>query len=165
MTDADVDGSHIRTLLLTFFYRQMPQLIEHGHLYIAQPPLFRVAKGKKDNYLKDQDALDDFLLEQGVAGVVISPASGDPISGAHLKNIAKAVLRYEERLAHVDRRRDKRIVNALVRATPLDVEMLRPRSGSTLHSGSTPEAVDPTRIQEQVIAPMRAYLEAHDPEP
>jgi DNA gyrase subunit B len=161
MTDADVDGSHIRTLLLTFFYRQMPALIEHGHLYIAQPPLFRVAKGKKEHYVKDQDSLDDFLLDQGIEGVLIQPTGGDPITGPHLKNIAKNVLRYEERLLHVDRRRDKRLVDALVRGTPIEVDMLRPRSGIG-HASS--EGVDPAKIEQQVIAPMRAFLEQHHPD-
>jgi DNA gyrase subunit B len=161
MTDADVDGSHIRTLLLTFFYRQMPTLIEHGHLYIAQPPLFRVAKGKKENYLKDQDTLDDFLLDQGIEGVAIQPKDGDPITGPHLKNVAKNVLRYEERLMHVDRRRDKRLVDAIVRGTPLDLDMLRPRSGI----GHPPsEAVDPAKLEAQVIAPMKAFLAQYYPD-
>jgi DNA gyrase subunit B len=87
MTDADVDGAHIRTLLLTFFYRQMPELIEGGYLYIAQPPLFKVSRGKSEVYLKDQAALDDHLINQGVDGAVLRLGSGEEISGQDLTRI------------------------------------------------------------------------------
>jgi DNA gyrase subunit B len=87
MTDADVDGAHIRTLLLTFFFRQMPQLIEGGYLYIAQPPLYKVARGKSEVYLKDQAALDDYLIEMGTEGAVLRLADGQEIAGNDLARV------------------------------------------------------------------------------
>ena len=87
MTDADVDGAHIRTLLLTFFFRQMPELIERGHLYIAQPPLYKVSRGKSEVYLKDQAAMDNYLTEQGVEGAIVRQGNGEEISGADLRRV------------------------------------------------------------------------------
>jgi DNA gyrase subunit B len=89
MTDADVDGAHIRTLLLTFFYRQMPQLIEGGYLYIAQPPLYKVGRGKSEVYLKDQTAMENYLIEQGTEGAVLRLGSGEDVVGQDLVRIVE----------------------------------------------------------------------------
>ena len=92
MTDADVDGAHIRTLLLTFFYRQMPQLIEHGYLYIAQPPLYKVERGKSVRYLKDQAELDAYLIETGTGDATLTLGGGAVIAGEDLKRVAQEAL-------------------------------------------------------------------------
>ena len=161
MTDADVDGSHIRTLLLTFFYRQMPQLIEQGHLFIAQPPLYRATRAKKETYLKDDDARADYVLSLGVQGVLLTPTAGELVEGEHLKNVAKNVLRYRETLRVVDRRRDQRLVDGLLRATPLSLEMLRPRSSV---GTQVPGGVDHDALEREVLAPLKAYLASHYPD-
>jgi DNA gyrase subunit B len=87
MTDADVDGAHIRTLLLTFFYRQMPQLIEGGFLYIAQPPLYKVARGKSEVYLKDEAEMQDYLIQQGIDGAMLRQGNGEEIAGQDLVRV------------------------------------------------------------------------------
>ncbi|KFI29000.1 DNA topoisomerase (ATP-hydrolyzing) subunit B [Paenirhodobacter enshiensis] len=89
MTDADVDGAHIRTLLLTFFFRQMPEVIEGGYLYIAQPPLYKVTRGKSEVYLKDQAAFDDYLIHQGVEGTRLRLGDGQEIAGADLERVVE----------------------------------------------------------------------------
>ncbi len=90
MTDADVDGAHIRTLLLTFFFRQMPEIIEGGYLYIAQPPLYKVARGKSEVYIKDQPSLEDYLIQQGTEGTVLKLSNGEEIAGQDLARVVEA---------------------------------------------------------------------------
>ncbi len=119
MTDADVDGSHIRTLLLTFFYRKMRALIEAGHLYIAQPPLFGVKKGKKSLYLKDQAALDQFLVENAIDGLTVQSSRGMKVSGRLLYAITKGLREFRAVLGKIDRRCDARVVAALLRSSHL----------------------------------------------
>jgi DNA gyrase subunit B len=94
MTDADVDGAHIRTLLLTFFFRQMPELIDGGYLYIAQPPLYKVARGKSEVYLKDQPALEDYLIEMGLEGAVLRLADGTEIAGNDLARVLEGARQF-----------------------------------------------------------------------
>ncbi|KMY68596.1 DNA gyrase subunit B [Desulfocarbo indianensis] len=105
MTDADVDGSHIRTLLLTFFFRQMPELVEKGHLYIAQPPLFRLAEGKKENYIKDEPSMRKVLLERACAERTLSvPATGQSLSGQRLIKLMEQISAFLESYGRLKRR-------------------------------------------------------------
>ncbi len=121
MTDADVDGSHIRTLLLTFFYRQMPEIIENGHLFIAQPPLYKVAKGRSEIYVKDDRALDDHLVEVGLNGIVLEGAGGQR-AGADLGALVDHARRMRSLMAFVPRRYDPTIVEAMALTGALDPE-------------------------------------------
>jgi len=117
MTDADVDGSHIRTLLLTFFYRQMPELVERGYLYIAQPPLYKVKKGKQERYLKDEPALDNYLIELGTEDVRLrSTSNGNGIAGLPLQNFIKKISRWEKLMAMIARnkKKNRNVVEALL---------------------------------------------------
>jgi len=118
MTDADVDGSHIRTLLLTFFYRQLPKVIEQGYVYIAQPPLFRAKRGKSETYIKDERELDAFLIRRAVeARVVRIPASSVEIAGADLEKLLQKMITHQKLLQTVERRGHSReIIEALLAA-------------------------------------------------
>ncbi len=112
MTDADVDGAHIRTLLLTFFYRQMPELIEAGHLYIAQPPLYKVARGRSEVYLKDDPALDEYLVGAGLEGLVLETAEG-PRSGADLRQLVEHARRVRTLMAYAPKKYNYALLEAL----------------------------------------------------
>src|SRR5579872_7024895 len=124
MTDADVDGSHIRTLLLTFFYRQMPELIERGHIYIGLPPLYKIKQGKNEMYLKDDAALNGYLVNSAVDGAGIEPSADAPaISGEPLEKLLRdyqTALDQIERLGH---RFDATVVTALLEHAPLEPAM------------------------------------------
>ncbi|MBC2667081.1 DNA topoisomerase (ATP-hydrolyzing) subunit B [Novosphingobium flavum] len=119
MTDADVDGAHIRTLLLTFFHRQMPEIIKAGHLFIAQPPLYKVAKGRSEVYLKDGNALDRYLVEAGTAGRVLETVGGAR-GGAELASLVEHAIRLRNLMAFVPRRYDPAIIEALALAGALE---------------------------------------------
>ncbi|MDQ3494993.1 MAG: DNA topoisomerase (ATP-hydrolyzing) subunit B [Pseudomonadota bacterium] len=123
MTDADVDGSHIRTLLLTFFYRQMPELIERGHIYIGLPPLFKIKQGKTELYLKDEAALDAYLAGNAVEGASLIPATGEPpIEGAALEKLLLAFAGARDAIARNAYRYDPAVLEALIDFTPLDAD-------------------------------------------
>ncbi len=122
MTDADVDGAHIRTLLLTFFHRQMPEIIRSGHLYIAQPPLFKVSKGRSEVYLKDQPALDRYLVDAGLSGRVLE-TSGGARGSEELRGLVDHALRMRNLIAFVPRRYDPALVEAMALAGALDPDL------------------------------------------
>lgn len=125
MVDADVDGAHIRTLLLTFFYRQMPELIERGHIYIAQAPLYKVAKGKQENYLKDDKALNEYLMTLALQNAhLYVNASAPPITGMQLENLCQQYLTTLEMSKHLSMRVPATILQAMIDAPPLLDNML-----------------------------------------
>ena len=144
MTDADVDGAHIRTLLLTFFHRQLPEIIKQGHLFIAQPPLYKVAKGRSEVYLKDNAALDRYLVDAGLSGRVLETAGGAR-GGADLVTLMDHALKLRDLMAFVPRRYDPTIVEALALAGAFD-----------------PALTDETR--PAALARGAAWLDRGDPE-
>ena len=122
MTDADVDGSHIRTLLLTFFYRQMPELVERGHIYIAQPPLYKAKLGKEERYLKDEHELNEFMLKQALVDAALHPGAGrEPITGDALAELAKSYLLSEAVMDRVSRLVDREVLQAILRGVHIDL--------------------------------------------
>jgi DNA gyrase subunit B len=144
MTDADVDGAHIRTLLLTFFYRQMPQLIEAGHLFIAQPPLYKVSRGRSEVYLKDDAALDDYLEEAGLEGLLLDTPEGQR-GGNDLKAMVDHARRMRTLMRYAPRKYDPALVEALA-----IMGALRPDLGAD--------------AKADVIVKVAQWLNAGDPE-
>ena len=131
MTDADVDGAHIRTLLLTFFYRQMPELIDRGHLYIAQPPLYKVARGKSEQYLKDERALEDYLITTGLQDAVLKLASGEERAGVDLHDLVEQARVIRNVLSGIHSRYNRKVVEQAAIARRAQRRHLR-RSGEGL---------------------------------
>ncbi|MCW9012575.1 MAG: DNA topoisomerase (ATP-hydrolyzing) subunit B [Gammaproteobacteria bacterium] len=125
MTDADVDGSHIRTLLLTFFYRQMPELIERGYIYIAQPPLYKVKKGKQERYVKDDDELNSYLLQLALENSHLYVEKDvPPISDTALEDLAKRFMAVQNIIKRLSRRYEEAVLNQLPRMTSISEEEL-----------------------------------------
>lgn len=135
MTDADVDGAHIRTLLLTFFYRQMPQIIEGGHLFIAQPPLYKATRGRSEVYLKDENALDQYLVDAGIDAMVLETASGQR-SGGDLRGLIEHARRMRALMRHVPRRYNAAIVEALALAGALSPNLLPETRGAAVEKAT-----------------------------
>jgi DNA gyrase subunit B len=124
MTDADVDGAHIRTLLLTFFYRQMPELVEKGHVYIAQPPLYKVARGKSHTYLKDQRALEDYLIDSGLEDTTLVTGAGEERGGQDLREIVKEARIVTSLIDQLHSRYNRGIVEQAAIVGLLDADLL-----------------------------------------
>ncbi|HSX74363.1 MAG TPA: DNA topoisomerase (ATP-hydrolyzing) subunit B [Shinella sp.] len=127
MTDADVDGAHIRTLLLTFFFRQMPELIERGHLYIAQPPLYKVARGKSSQYLKNEKALEDYLVAVGLDDAVLELSSGEVRAGQDILELIQDALRLRTLLDGLHSRYNRAIIEQAAIAGALNLELSHDR--------------------------------------
>jgi DNA gyrase subunit B len=122
MTDADVDGSHIRTLLLTFFYRQMPDLVERGHIYIAQPPLYKVKHGREERYLKDDHELKDYLLKLALKDAQLLPGDGAaPLAGEALAQLAREYILAEAVVERLSHRMDAAALRAILRGVEVDL--------------------------------------------
>jgi DNA gyrase subunit B len=124
MTDADVDGAHIRTLLLTFFYRQMPEVIEKGYLYIAQPPLYKVKKGKVERYLRNDSMFEDFVMGQGLDELDIT-AKGQKLDKGVARNVFKKISQFDQMIRNLARRSDVELIRTVALDERLTVEALK----------------------------------------
>ena len=162
MTDADVDGSHIRTLLLTFFYRQMPQLVENGHLFIAQPPLYKIKKGKQERYLKDEPMLEDHLIELGTESIRLRASqNGNGLVGQPLQGYIKKIARWEKLMILIGKKKKNRtVVEALLLEDGFGEETLKDKMTLQSIEGRLASYVNLTAPEQ---APSSCLLE-EDPE-
>ena len=149
MTDADVDGSHIRTLLLTLFYRHMPEIVRGGHLYIAQPPLYKIKRSKEELYLKNDFELDQYVIDAGIGDLKVVDATGKVIEGAELRTLVLETMRYDKHFTRLHARGDSRIIEAL---TILEGDLTR----SFLSA--------PLETYEQCCEEVRAYMALRYPD-
>jgi DNA gyrase subunit B len=158
MTDADVDGAHIRTLLLTFFYRQMPEIIAGGHLYIAQPPLYKVARGRSETYVKDNAALDDYLIDNGIEAMRLDTVDGAR-AGADLRQLVEHARRMRMLMAYAPRRYDPAIIEALALGGALAPDLVD-RGGAIVRVAAWLDRGDPeARWSGRVAAEGGYHLE------
>ncbi|MDH5517021.1 MAG: DNA topoisomerase (ATP-hydrolyzing) subunit B [Gammaproteobacteria bacterium] len=148
MTDADVDGSHIRTLLLTFFYRQMFELVERGHIYIAQPPLYKVKKGKQERYVKDDAELNQYLLQLALSGAELHVEARSPaISGTALEDLSQTYMRSMSVITRLSRRYDELVLKSMLKAPSLEEQQLKDRKAMQNWLDKIIEEVELTKEQ------------------
>jgi DNA gyrase subunit B len=154
MTDADVDGSHIRTLLLTLFYRQMPELVERGHVYIAQPPLYKVKHGKDERYLKDEHELKQYLLKVSLDGAALDTGTGSTLAGEALEELAREYLLAEAVIVRLSRRYDALFLHTLLARPTLDLSNLEGarQAVDTINRALTGTALELTLVTDSETA-------------
>ena len=156
MTDADVDGLHIRTLLLTFFFRQMREFIERGYLYIAQPPLFKVTDRKKELYIRNEEEMKDYILDNGVSKLSLLVGNGNSITGNRLLNLIKKVMRIETVLDRFEKEEKNKTV---MRIWPL-IQPSRPMTSEA----KRPFLKLPKRTQMAIGERLEGYRAESDPD-
>src|SRR5690606_8656753 len=163
MTDADVDGAHIRTLLLSFFFRQMPELVERGHIYIAQPPLYKVKHGKHEQYLKDAHALDEYLMTVALEGAAVDPGQGrELISGERLGELAELYVKAHAVVNRLSNWMDIEALRAIANGLALKLDTPEEAAESAaalkavLHNAEVSAEVDP-RNDRQVLRISRIF--------
>jgi DNA gyrase subunit B len=142
MTDADVDGAHIRTLLLTFFYRQMPELIERGHIYIAQPPLYKATRGKSERYLKDEEDLQNHLVAEGASGASLTLHTGETIAGADLDTLVEHARTAASALANFPRHYPRFLLEQAAISGALNPDILNDAQKATAAAGYIAQRLD-----------------------